>query len=425
MTMSNVNQPLLAYCEQLARTTRDAATQMSMLSGERKNRCLLLAADLLERNQMAILAANQLDLEASPQYGLSPAELDRLRLDPARIADMAAGLRAVAAQRDPIGDVIAGEVRPNGLKVQKVRVPLGVIFFIYESRPNVTADAAALCIKSGNAIILRGGKEGVHSSRAIVKILRQAAEECGVPPEALGQVEVADREAVGYLLQMAQFIDVTIPRGGKSLIERVTAEARMPVIKHYDGNCHVYVDQAADLKMAERIVWNSKCQRMGVCNACESLLVHREVADRFLPMLADRLIPLGIELRGDAEVCRRIKDAKLASEEDWGTEYLGPILSVRVVDGLNEAIEHINRYGSKHTDAIITSDIAAADYFCRAVDSSAVVVNASTRFNDGGQLGLGAEIGISTDKFHARGPCGAMELTSYKYVIVGQGQVRE
>lgn len=423
--MSQVNESLLTYCEQLARKARVASVQMALLSGERKNKSLMRAADLLVEQQAEILAANRLDLEAAPQYGLTAAEIDRLKLDEKRIAEMAQGIRAVAAQPDPIGEVISGEVRPNGLKIQKVRVPLGVIFFIYESRPNVTADAAALCIKSGNAIILRGGKEAVHSSRAIVAILKRAAQEFGIPEDALGQVEVADREAVGYLLQMPQFIDVTIPRGGKSLIQRVATEARMPVIKHYDGNCHVYIDSFANLKMAERIVVNAKCQRMGVCNACESLVVHSDVAAEFLPMLAERLAPYEIEIRGDAEVCKLLKDAKLASEEDWGTEYLGPILSVRVVPDLEGAIDHINRFGSKHTDAIVTNDLAAADYFCRAVDSSAVVVNASTRFNDGGQLGLGAEIGISTDKFHARGPCGAMELTSYKYVIVGQGQVRE
>jgi len=423
--MSQVNESLWSYCEQLARKARAAATPMSMLSGDRKNKCLLRGADLLLEKQAEILAANRLDLEAAPQYGLSTAEIDRLTLSVKRISEMASGIRAVAAQPDPIGQVISGEIRPNGLKVEKIRVPLGVIFFIYESRPNVTADAAALCIKSGNAIVLRGGKEASHSSRAIVDVLRGAAAEYGIPSDALAQVEFQDREAVGYLLQMPQFIDVAIPRGGKSLIQRVAAEAKMPVIKHYDGNCHVYVDRSADLQMAKRIVVNAKCQRMGVCNACESLVVHTKVAAEFLPMLADDLKSYGIEWRGDSEVCKLVKDSKLASEEDWGTEYLGPILSVRIVLDLEAAIEHINRYGSKHTDAIVTSDLGAAEKFCRAVDSSAVVVNASTRFNDGGELGLGAEIGISTDKFHARGPCGAMELTSYKYVIVGQGQVRE
>jgi glutamate-5-semialdehyde dehydrogenase len=252
----------------------------------------------------------------------------------------------------------------------------------------------------------------------------QAAEQTGVPKEAIGQVEVADREAVGHLLRMSKWIDVAIPRGGKSLIQRVAEEAKMPVIKHYDGNCHIYVDRSADLNMAGEILFNAKCQRMGVCNAAESLLVHRQIAPRFLEVVRDRLIPFGIELRGDPEVCKQIKDAKLASEEDWGTEYLGPILSVKIVESLEESIAHINHYGSHHTDAIVTNDREAAETFCRGVDSSAVMVNASTRFNDGGQLGLGAEIGISTDKFHARGPCGVAELTSYKYVIHGQGQVR-
>lgn len=423
--MTDKSGELMAYCETLAQKTRKAAAEMALLSGAVKNRCLLLAADLLERRQTEILEANQKDLELAPQFGLTAAETDRLKLTPQRISEMSAAIRAIAAQRDPVGEVISGEIRPNGLKIEKVRVPLGVIFFIYESRPNVTADAAALCIKSGNAVILRGGKEAAHSSRAIVACLKEAAQQTGVPADALGQVEVANREAVGYLLRMPQYIDVTIPRGGKSLIERVTAEATMPVIKHYDGNCHIYVDRLADLAMSQKVVFNAKCQRMGVCNALESLVVHREVAKTFLPMLASTLIPFGVELRADQEACNIVKEAKLASEEDWGTEYLGPILSVKIVGDLHEAIGHINRYGSRHTDAIMTSDLATAEYFCRAVDSSAVVVNASTRFNDGGQLGLGAEIGISTDKFHARGPCGAMELTSYKYVIVGQGQIRE
>jgi glutamate-5-semialdehyde dehydrogenase len=423
--MGSVDQQSLAeYCEQLAKTTHAAAGKMGLLSAEVKNRCLLLAAELLVKQQEQILAANAKDLAEAPKYNLTAAEVDRLKLDAKRIAEMADGIRAVASQPDPIGEVISSEVRPNGLVVDKVRVPLGVIFFIYESRPNVTADAAAICIKSGNGVILRGGKEAVHSSRAILQCIWQAAEQTGVPKEAIGQVEVADREAVGHLLKMSKWIDVAIPRGGKSLIQRVAEEAKMPVIKHYDGNCHIYVDRSADLNMAGEILFNAKCQRMGVCNAAESLLVHRQIAPRFLEVVRDRLIPFGIELRGDPEVCKQIKDAKLASEEDWGTEYLGPILSVKIVESLEESIAHINHYGSHHTDAIVTNDREAAETFCRGVDSSAVMVNASTRFNDGGQLGLGAEIGISTDKFHARGPCGVAELTSYKYVIHGQGQVR-
>jgi glutamate-5-semialdehyde dehydrogenase len=306
-----------------------------------------------------------------------------------------------------------------------VRVPLGVVFFIYESRPNVTADAAAICVKSGNAVILRGGKEAMHSSRAIVELLAEAGEEVGVPADAVQLVSTTDRAAVGKFLAMPEFIDLAIPRGGEGLIRRVAAEAQMPVIKHFTGNCHVYVDAAADLNMAREIVINSKCQRMGVCNAAESLVVHADVAGEFLPLTGKLLADHGVEIRGDERTCELVPDAKSASDADYATEYLGPIISCRVVGSTDEAIDHINRYGSKHTDAIVTSDASAARDFVARVDSSAVMVNASTRFNDGGEFGLGAEIGISTDKFHARGPCGLEELTSYKYVVHGTGQVRE
>jgi glutamate-5-semialdehyde dehydrogenase len=311
------------------------------------------------------------------------------------------------------------------LQILKTRVPLGVVFFIYESRPNVTADAAAICVKSGNAVILRGGKEAMHSSRAIADLLCFTLCELGLPRDAVQLVNTTDREAIGHFLRLNEYIDVAIPRGGEGLIRRVADEARMPVIKHFTGNCHVYVDRAADLEMAERIAINSKCQRMGVCNAAESLLVHAAVADRFLPRIGGELAARGVEIRGDARTCSLVRGAKRASDEDYAAEYLGPTISCRVVDSLDEAIEHINRYGSKHTDAIITGELHAAREFTARVDSSAVMVNASTRFNDGGEFGLGAEIGISTDKFHARGPCGLKELTSYKYVVWGEGQVRE
>ena len=324
----------------------------------------------------------------------------------------------------PIGEVIDSSVRPNGLEVLRVRVPLGVVFFIYESRPNVTADAGALCLKSGNAVILRGGKEAAHSSRAIVELLTEAAVVHGLPAHAVQLVATADRDAVGHFLSLAQYIDVAIPRGGESLIRRVAAEAKMPVIKHFTGNCHVYVDASADLEMAETLTINAKCQRMGVCNACESLLVHRQVAEAFLPRIGAALQQRGVEVRGDSLACKSIAGAKPATEEDYYAEYLGPVISVKVVDSLDEAIAHINKYGSRHTDAIVTRDLAAARKFTKVVDSSAVMVNASTRFNDGGEFGLGAEIGISTDRFHARGPCGLKELTSYKYVVYGDGQVR-
>jgi glutamate-5-semialdehyde dehydrogenase len=306
-----------------------------------------------------------------------------------------------------------------------VRVPLGVVFFIYESRPNVTADAAAICVKSGNAVILRGGKEAMHSSQAIVDVLHEAADDAGLPTDAVQLVSTTDRAAVGKFLAMPQYIDLAIPRGGEGLIRRVAAEAKMPVIKHFTGNCHVYIDAAADLDMARQIVLNSKCHRMGVCNAAESLVVHADVAGEFLPAIGRALAKHGVEIRGDERTCELVPDARTASAEDYAAEFLGPIISSRVVGSLDEAIEHINRFGSKHTDAIVTSDADASREFAGRVDSSAVMINASTRFNDGGQFGLGAEIGISTDKFHARGPCGLEELTSYKYVVYGDGQVRE
>jgi glutamate-5-semialdehyde dehydrogenase len=331
----------------------------------------------------------------------------------------------VAQLRDPIGQVIESKVRPNGLTINKIRVPLGVVFFIYESRPNVTADAAAICVKAGNAVILRGGKEALHSSAAIVGLLIEAGREVSLPEDAVQLVETTDRDAVGLFLQMPESIDLAIPRGGEGLIRRVAAEAQMPVLKHFTGNCHVYVDSAADLAMARSIVVNSKCQRMGVCNAAESLLVHADIAGEFLPALVGDLQPFAIELRGDEQTCELVDSAVPATEDDYLAEFLGPILSVKVVGSLDEAIEHINRYGSAHTDAIVTNDPAAAQEFTARVDSSAVMVNASTRFHDGGEFGLGAEIGISTDKFHARGPCGVEELTSYKYVVQGNGQIRK
>jgi glutamate-5-semialdehyde dehydrogenase len=316
-------------------------------------------------------------------------------------------------------------VRPNGLEVLKVRVPLGVLFFIYESRPNVTSDAAAIAIKSGNAIILRGGKEAAHSNRAIGDLLTAASREVDVPEDAVQLVSTTDRAAVGEFLGLNEYISVAIPRGGEGLIRRVVAEAKMPVMKHFAGNCHVYVDQAADLEMAERITINSKCQRMGVCNAAESLVVHSAVAARFLPRICQALVERGVELRGDERTCKLVPQASPAADEDFYAEYLGPTISIKVVDSLDQAIEHINHYSSQHTEAIVTSDLEAARRFAALVDSSAVIVNASTRFNDGGEFGLGAEIGISTDKFHARGPCGVKELTSYKYVVYGDGHIRQ
>lgn len=415
---------LLVYCREAAQRAKAAAAKLVLVSGAQKNGWLLAAAKGLRAQTDRILAANSLDLEAAPGFGLTTAAIDRLQLTPARIADIAKGLEEVAALPDPVGEVIESSVRPNGLQILKTRVPLGVVFFIYESRPNVTADAAAICIKSGNAVILRGGKEAAHSSRAIIEILRETAGEFGIPSDAIHLVETADRDAVGHFLSLPEFIDVAIPRGGESLIRRVATEAKMPVIKHFTGNCHVYVDRSADLNVAERVTINSKCHRLGVCNAAESLLVHADIAPQFLPQIGQALAGQGIEIRGDDATRKWIPTARPASETDWSEEYLGPIISCKVVASLEEAVQHIARYSSQHTEAIITRDLAAAREFTSRVDSSAVIVNASTRFNDGGQFGLGAEIGISTDKFHARGPCGLKELTTYKYIVWGDGQVR-
>jgi glutamate-5-semialdehyde dehydrogenase len=418
-------QDLQEYCRDLASRSKAAASQLAVLPGAAKNAWLKQSAALLRSRTSELLSANAMDVKAAPTFGLSDAQVDRLRLTRERIEEMAVGLDEIAVLADPIGEVIESSLRPNGLEVLKVRVPLGTVFFIYESRPNVTSDAAAICVKSGNAVILRGGKEALHSNSAIVALLNEAAELCGVPTDAVQLVNTLDRAAVGHLLALSDFIDVAIPRGGESLIRRVAAEAKMPVIKHFTGNCHVYVDSAADLEMAERVTLNAKCQRLGVCNTCESLLVHADVSSEFLPRIGASFGKHGIEIRGDQRTCELIPEANEATPEDYRTEYLGPIISVKVVSSLEEAISHINTHGSHHTDAIVTSDLQAARQFVAAVDSSAVMVNASTRFNDGGQFGLGAEIGISTDKFHARGPCGLKELTSYKYIVYGNGHVRE
>ena len=416
---------LTQECLELANRAKAAALELQVLSSQVKNRWLLDAADRIEQAGESILIANAKDLELAPSYGLTESAIDRLRLDPARLSSIAKALRDVAALADPVGECLGGSIRPNGLQIQKVRVPIGVILFIYESRPNVTADAAAIAIKSGNAIILRGGKEAFHSSRAIVEILQASARSAGIPKDSLQMVSTLDRQAVGELLKLSKQIDLVIPRGGESLVRRVTAEATMPVLKHFDGNCHVYVDRTADLDQARRVVVNSKTQRMGVCNAAESLLVDTQIAQAFLPMLAQDLLAFHIELRGDALTMQILPGIEAATQEDWGREYLGPILSIKVVADVDEAIAHINQYGSKHTDAIMTKDLQTARRFTSRVDSAVVMVNASTRFNDGGQFGLGAEIGISTDKLHARGPCGLSELTTYKYVVIGDGHVRE
>jgi len=412
------------YAADWASRAKAASRQLVTATGEQKNAWLQKSADLLRERSDQIIAANAKDIKAAPEYGLTSAMIDRLRLDSERIAKIAGAMEEIIALPDPCGEVFESNVRPNGLLITRVRVPLGVVFFIFESRPNVTADAAALCVKSGNAVILRGGKEAFHSNQAIHRLLVEALRETGLPEGAVQLVDTTDRDAVGAFLKLRDGIDVTIPRGGKGLIERVASEAAMPVIKHYDGICHVYVDAVADLDMACEIIVNSKCQRPGVCNAAETLLVHRDIAAEFLPQAADALKAAGTELRCCPRSLELISDAGTATEEDYRTEYLDLILAVKVVDSLDEAIAHINEYGSHHTDAIVTRDINAASAFSASVDSAAVHVNASTRFNDGGEYGLGAEIGISTDKFHARGPCGLRELTSYKYVVHGTGQTR-
>lgn len=415
---------LKEYCLELARRAKQASMDLAWVTGAQKDDWLRRSARRLSERIDVLTEANRLDLEAAPQYGLTDAQIDRLKLTPSRIEAIGHALLDVAMLPDPVGEIISSSMRPNGLEVQKVRVPMGVIFFIYESRPNVTADAAALCVKSGNAVILRGGKEAIHSSQAIVKILAETAAEAGLPPDAVQMVATPNRDAVGHLLKMPEYISLAIPRGGEGLIRRVAEEARMPVIKHFTGNCHVYLDRTADPEMAETLVVNAKCQRMGVCNAAESLLVHSAAADVLLPRVGRALIERGVEIRGDQRTQSLLPEAKAATEDDYAREYLGPIISVKVVDSLDEAIDHINHYGSQHTDAIVTRDLDSARTFATRVDSSAVMINASTRFNDGGEIGLGAEIGISTDKFHARGPCGLQELTSYKYIVYGTGQVR-
>ncbi|HEV3022902.1 MAG TPA: glutamate-5-semialdehyde dehydrogenase [Pirellulales bacterium] len=425
MAIAPSETDLRSYCVDVARRAHEAAAALASASGTAKNEFLRRGAALLRSRSAELVEANRLDLAAAPGFGLTEAQIDRLRLTPKVIESMAVGLEEVATLPEAIGEVLESSMRPSGLEVLKVRVPLGVVFFIYESRPNVTSDAAAICVKSGNAVILRGGKEAAHSNRAIADLLAEAADTAGLPADAVQLVGTTDREAVGHFLSLNEYITVAIPRGGEGLIRRVAAEAKMPVIKHFTGNCHVYVDAAADLEMAERITVNAKCQRMGVCNAAESLVVHADVAHAFLPRIGRVLGERGIELRGDERALKLLPDALEATEDDFAAEYLGPTLSVKVVDTLDEAVRHINRYGSQHTDAIVTTSLASAREFAARVDSSAVMINASTRFNDGYQFGLGAEIGISTDKLHARGPCGIKELTSYKYVVYGTGQVRE
>ncbi len=415
---------LTEYCTELAAAAAAASRPLALSSGAARDAALAALAEGLLAAQAEILAANAADVADAEARGTAGAFLERLRLTPQRIAGMAAAVREIAAFPDPLGRVIEGGVRPNGLEVRKIRVPLGVVFFVYESRPNVTTDAAALCVKSGNAVILRGGSEARRSNAALGKVVAAALAKAGLPASAVAVVDNPDRAAVGEFLKLEQYIDVAIPRGGEDLIRRVAAEARMPVLKHFLGVCHVYVDASADAGMAERIVVNGKVQRPSVCNATECLLIHADAAARMLPALGETLRRQGVELRGCPRTMALVPGAVAARAEDFGKEFGALVLAVKVVDSLDEALAHIERYGSKHTDAIVTNDLGSAQRFVAAVDAAAVLVNASTRFNDGGEFGLGAEIGISTDKYHARGPCGLNELTSTKYVVYGTGQVR-
>ena len=415
---------LPAAMEALGRQARAAARSLAAASTDAKNAALRAAADALRARRAEILAANGEDVAAAEQRSLSGALLDRLVLNEARIDAMAQGLDEIADLPDPVGQELARWSRPNGLDIARVRVPLGVIGIIYESRPNVTADAGALCLKSGNAAILRGGSESFASSRAIMDCLQEGLRQAGLPAEALQLVPTTDRAAVGILLKMTEFIDVIVPRGGRSLIERVTAESRIPLFQHLEGINHTYVQASADLAMARAIVLNAKLRRTGVCGATETLLVDSKAAATHLAPLVSDLLEAGCEVRGDPAAQAVDSRVRPASEEDWTTEYLDAIISVKLVDGLVEAIAHIERYGSHHTDAILTEDAAAAEAFLAAVDSAIVLVNASTQFADGGEFGMGAEIGISTGKLHARGPVGVEQLTSFKYLVRGAGQVR-
>ena len=415
---------IAAYMADLGLRARAASRGLARASTAQKNAALLAVADLLDQARSVLADANRIDMAAGADKGLDAALLDRLELTPGRIDSMIEGVRQVAALPDPIGAITDLNYRPSGIQVGRMRVPLGVVGIIYESRPNVTADAAALCLKSGNATVLRGGSESFASNQAIADCIQRGLASAGLPADGVQVVATTDRAAVGAMIAMPAAIDVIIPRGGKGLIERISQDARVPVIKHLDGICHVYIDEHADLEKAFRIALNAKTQRYGTCNTMETLLVDAPVSGRILPRLAAAYREKGVELRGCSRTCGLLPDAMPATEEDWDTEYLAPILAIRIVDGLDAAIEHIARHGSAHTDAIVTEDFSRARRFLREVDSSSVMVNASTRFADGFEYGLGAEIGISTDKFHARGPVGLEGLTSLKFVVLGDGEIR-
>jgi len=423
--MSGQKQTLKEEALGLGKRAKAAARQLAPLSSVEKNQALLLMAEKLEAKSAFLIEENKKDLEFAKNAGVSDAVLDRIALNPSRVKEMAKGLRDVAALPDPVREVVKMWRRPNGLQVGRMRIPLGVIGMIYEARPNVTADAASLCLKSGNAVILRGGSEAHHSNQAIGAVLREACSETHVPPDAVQVVQVRDHALVNELLQLEEYIDLIIPRGGEELIRAVVGQSKIPVIKHYKGVCHVYVDSEASLEMAERICFNAKVQRPSVCNAMETLLVHEAIAPQFLPPMIAKFQAAGVEIRGCDRTRALAQGVKKAAEADWSAEFLDLILAVRVVADLDEAIDHIERYGSEHTESIVTTNYQKSREFIDRVNSSAVMVNASTRFNDGGELGLGAEIGISTSKVHAFGPMGLEELTTTKFIVLGDGQVRE
>jgi glutamate-5-semialdehyde dehydrogenase len=420
MNIANIKD----YMDALGKSARKASRAIANADSNAKNLALTEIANAILREKDSLLAANAKDLAAAKANGLESALVDRLTLTAKTVDSMAEGLLQIASLADPIGQMNNFKYMPSGIQVGQMRVPLGVIGIIYEARPNVTADAAGLCIKSGNAAILRGGSEAIHCNQALAKLVHEGLEKAGLPKEVVQVVETTDRAAVGELITMKDYVDVIVPRGGKGLIERISNDARIPVIKHLDGNCHVYIDSEADFDKALRIVENSKTQRLGTCNTAESLLIARSVAKEMLPKIAEMLIGKGIEIRGCAETCAILKEAKVATNEDFYTEYLDAIISCKIVDDVDEAIAHINQHSSQHTESIVTENYTKARRFLREVDSSSVMVNASTRFADGFEYGLGAEIGISTDKLHARGPVGLDGLTSLKYVVLGDGHIR-
>ena len=419
---------LREYCLETAKRAKNASQALAAISGAQKNRWLERVADMLIERKDEILEANAKDLEAAREAGLKASMIDRLTLSEKTLAGMAQALREIVAFPDPIGETISSSIRPSGLEVRKVRTPIGVVFFVYESRPNVTTDAAAICVKSGNAVVLRGGKEALNSNLALGRVLADAAQETGLPRDAAQLLTTTDRNAIDEFLHMPEYINVAIPRGGEALVKRVATEARMPVIKHFAGNCHVYLDKSADPEIARVVLLNSKMQRLGTCNTAESLVIHSSLDATAARSIVGELAKAGCEIRGDARAKETLGAEiaiKNATDDDFYTEYLAPIISVKYVDSIEEAIRHINEHSSGHTESIVATDVLAIKKFTTEIDSAAVMINASTRLHDGGVFGLGAEIGISTDKFHARGPCGVNELTSYKYVVYGNGAIRE